>query len=103
MFTVGQDQFEFKATRGSGSGGQKKNKTSSAMQCSHPPSGARGEAEDTRSQLQNKKLAFKRCCETVEFQVWIKMKIDAYNGLIEIEETDENGKSHKRKVNHEEI
>lgn len=103
LFTIEQDKFEFQAKRGSGSGGQKKNKTSSAIQCYHPPSGARGEAEDTRSQLQNKKLAFKRCCETTEFQVWVKMKIDAANGLIEIHETDENGRTISRKLNHEEL
>lgn len=103
LFSLTEKDFEFVAKRGSGPGGQKKNKTSSAIQCTHPPSGARGEAEDSRKQTENRKLAFKRCCETAEFKVWLQMKIDAANGLIEISETDEAGKSITRKLNHEEI
>lgn len=103
LFTIKEDAFVFKAKRGSGKGGQKKNKTSSAIQCFHPPSGAMGEAEDSRDQRENKKLAFKRCCETLEFQVWIKMKADAACDLIEITETDETGQTRTRKLNHEEI
>lgn len=103
LFTLTEDDFLFKAKRGSGKGGQKKNKTSSAIQCWHEPSGAMGEAEDAREQSQNKKLAFKRCTDTVEFKVWLQMKIDAACGNIEIEETDENGRNHRRKLNHEEI
>lgn len=44
LFTLDQSHFTFKAKRGSGAGGQKRNKTSSAIQCVHEPSGARGEA-----------------------------------------------------------
>lgn len=103
LFRLTEDDFRFIAKRGSGKGGQKKNKTSSAIQCFHDPSGAMGEAEDAREQSQNKKLAFKRCCDTVEFRSWLKLKTDAAMGLVEIEETDETGKVVKRKLNHQEI
>lgn len=103
LFRLTEDDFRFVAKRGSGSGGQKKNKTSSAIQCFHDPSGAMGQAEDSREQSQNKKLAFKRCTDTIEFQTWLKLKTDAALGLIEIEETDELGKTVKRKLNHQEI
>src|SRR5271154_6038653 len=68
MFSVTAKDCEFIDKRGSGKGGQKKNKTSSAIQCRHRPSGAMGEAEDHREQSLNRRLAFKRMAESVEFQ-----------------------------------
>lgn len=103
LFRLTEADFVFKVTRGSGSGGQKKNKTSSAVQCFHEPSGSMAEAEDTRSQAQNKKLAFKRITETPKFKAWLKMKIDAAKGDIEVEEADDHGKMVKRKLRHEEV
>lgn len=103
LFRLTSKDFDFQAKRGSGSGGQKKNKTSSAIQCFHPPSGAMGEAEDAREQSQNRKMAFKRCTDTVQFRAWLGMKIDAACGKIEITETDETGKEITRKLDHQEI
>ena len=103
LWSVTEKDLIFKATRGSGKGGQKKNKTSSAMQCFHPPSGAMGEAEDFREQSRNKKLAFKRMAESKEFQAWAKMKTEAALGNIEITEADDLGTMRTRKVKHEEI
>lgn len=103
LFTVPTKDFEFKATRGTGSGGQKKNKTSSAIQCFHRASGSMGYAEDSREQSQNRKLAFKRCTDSLEFKTWIQLKIDAAQGKVEIEEADEKGNMTRRKVRHEEI
>jgi protein subunit release factor B len=92
-------------TRGSGKGGQKKNKTSSAVHCKHPPSSAHGYAEDHRSQLENRKLAFLRMIETPEFVKWRKMEFLRRTGQqavmedtvnremnnIRVENKDENG------------
>lgn len=104
LFRLTEKDFRFVAKRGSGKGGQKKNKTSSAIQCFHDPSGAQGEAEDHREQLRNKKLAFKRCTETTEFKSWLNLKIQAACGEIEITETDElTGKTHTRLLNHQEV
>lgn len=103
LFRLTEEDFVFKAKRGSGKGGQKKNKTSSAIQCFHEPSGAMGEAEDAREQSQNKKLAFKRCTASAEFKSWLQLKIDAAMGKVEIEESDEKGIMRKRLLNHEEI
>jgi len=103
LWSVTEKDLVFKATRGSGKGGQKKNKTSSAIQCFHEPSGAMGEAEDFREQSRNKKLAFKRMAESKEFQAWAKMKTEAALGNIEITEADDTGKVFTRKVRHEEI
>lgn len=103
LFSLTEKDFVFKAKRGSGAGGQKRNKTSSAMQCFHPPSKAMGEAEDHREQSKNKRLAFKRCCETLEFKTWLKLKTDAAMGNVIIEETDSTGNIIKRALSHEEV
>ena len=49
--------LEITACRGSGAGGQKRNKTSSVIQILHRPSGLRVRCESERSQAQNKKTA----------------------------------------------
>jgi protein subunit release factor A len=55
--------------RSGGRGGQNQNKRDTGTRVIHRPSGARGEARDERSQLQNKKAAFRRMAESATFQV----------------------------------
>jgi protein subunit release factor A len=55
--------------RSGGKGGQNQNKRDTGTRVIHQPSGARGEARDERSQLQNKKLAFRRMVESPAFQL----------------------------------
>jgi peptide chain release factor len=50
----------YQAIRSSGPGGQHANKVSSAIRATHIPTGLQVLATDSRSQYQNKKLAFKR-------------------------------------------
>lgn len=52
-----EDDCEFTATKGSGPGGQKKNKTSSVIVARHRPSGMVVRCETERSQSQNKAQA----------------------------------------------
>lgn len=61
--------------RAGGPGGQHQNKTETGVRIVHRESGARGEARDTRSQLENKRAAFKRMCATREFKNWLKVKL----------------------------
>lgn len=61
VFTVGRDQFDIDTFHAGGPGGQHQNKSSTAVRITHRPSGAVGVARDDRSQLLNKKAAFRRC------------------------------------------
>jgi len=60
--------------RGSGAGGQKRNKTSNCVRCTHEPSGAVGKAEDGRSQVHNKRMAFRRMAESEPFRRWLRLE-----------------------------
>ena len=65
----------FDYSRGSGKGGQKRNKTSTKARCTHPPSGAVGVSDDSRSQHVNKRIAFTRMALSPAFRAWHKMEI----------------------------
>ena len=55
--------------RGSGSGGQKINKTSSCVQLNHGPSGIEIRCQKTRSQADNRYWARRELCERVEEKI----------------------------------
>lgn len=75
LFSVTKKDFRFDTFRAGGKGGQKQNKTSSGVRCTHIESGAVGEGREERSQLINKRKAFQRCVETNEFKRWHKKKV----------------------------
>ncbi len=54
-------------TKGSGPGGQKRNKTSSAVRIVHAPTGIFVRAEESRSQKSNRKYAFQRLRQALAF------------------------------------
>lgn len=58
--TVRKEDFEISFYRGSGPGGQHRNKTSSACRMKHIPTGNVTQSEEHKKQGQNKKAAFKR-------------------------------------------
>jgi peptide chain release factor len=60
--------IEYKTMRASGPGGQNVNKVESAVRATHLPSGVQVMVNETRSQLQNKKLAVERLKE--QFIKW---------------------------------
>lgn len=53
-------ECRWEAFRASGPGGQKRNKTSSAIRVVHEPTGAAGIANESRSQAENRKSALRR-------------------------------------------
>jgi protein subunit release factor B len=56
--------------RGSGKGGQKRNKTENCSRCTHIESGAQGKSESGRSKEQNKKKSVDRMVENLVFIDW---------------------------------
>lgn len=62
-------QCEVDTYRASGPGGQKRNKTSSAVRLRHAPSGQIVIAEESRSQHENKARALKRLREAIALHV----------------------------------
>lgn len=86
MFSVNATDCDWSYTKGTGAGGQKKNKTSSAVHCMHRKSGAHGYSEASRSQADNRKDAFQKMVNTKEFQNWLKIETMKRTGeLQEIE------------------
>lgn len=87
-----------------GNGGQNVNKRDTGVRIIHPPSGAVGESREERSQLQNKKNAFRRMAESKKFQTWVrkqsgedalliaKVERDLWPDRTRVEVKDENGK-----------
>lgn len=74
VMTLTRDDFRWDYFRAGGKGGQPQNKLSTGVRCTHPPSGAVGEARDARSQLENRRAAFKRCVESDKFRKWIRLQ-----------------------------
>lgn len=85
LFSVTKKDLVRTTYKGSGAGGQKRNKTSNGIRFYHKLSGAVGEAVDTRVQSQNEKLAFERLIKTKEFQGWLKIKTDCHMGKVKLE------------------
>lgn len=98
-FSITAKDLTFQEYCGSGSGGQHRNRNKTAIRCIHKASGAVGECEEFKSQKQNKRKAFERMAKSVKFQSWLKLKIDAGLGKVEIQE----GNAPTRKVRLEEI
>lgn len=102
--SVTADDCEWQYFRAGGKGGQNQNKTSSGVRCIHHPSGARGESREHRTQLENRRAAFRRMAESPKFKMWVqveagqKASIDAEvekmmaPGNIRVEVKDEKGK-----------
>jgi hypothetical protein len=72
-------QCEVDTYRASGPGGQKRNKTSSAVRLRHPPSGLLVIAEESRSQHENKAKAMRRLRQSF----FLKLREDVNNEGIE--------------------
>ena len=69
VLSVTAADCEFQTFTSGGPGGQHQNRSKTGVRYIHHPSGARGEARDERSQLQNRRLAFRRLVESPAFQL----------------------------------
>lgn len=68
LLSVTLKDCDVQTKRGSGKGGQNRNKRDTAVRIVHRASGAVGESQEERSQLQNKRTAFLRMTATPAFQ-----------------------------------
>ena len=80
LFSVTAKHCRWDYYKGSGAGGQKRNKTENCVRCTHEPSGAVGKSEEGRSKEQNKKKAFRRMAESKEFQNWLRLEVSRATG-----------------------
>lgn len=74
LFSVTLDDCRVDTFRSGGKGGQNQNKRDTGVRVVHEPSGAVGESREERSQLQNKKAAFRRMAESPQFKFWVAME-----------------------------
>lgn len=81
LFSVNLKDCDVQTKRGSGKGGQNRNTRDTAVRIVHRDSGAVGESEEQRSQLQNKRTAFKRMTETPEFKLWLRKESALRSGM----------------------
>lgn len=86
MFSVTIADCEIQTFRAGGKGGQNQNKTESGVRIIHHPSGARGESREERSQLQNKRNAFRRMGQSDVFKRWAKAQVARLRGDEPIED-----------------
>lgn len=84
VLSVTLKDCDVETKRGSGKGGQNRNKRDTAVRIVHRASGAVGESQEERSQLQNKRTAFKRMAQTPKFEAWLR-KMRGVVTLAEVE------------------
>lgn len=74
IFSVTLADCKVDTFRSGGKGGQNQNKVESGVRITHEPSGAVGEARDSRDQRMNKRNAFLRMTRTRAFQTWLMVE-----------------------------
>lgn len=99
ILSVTLDDCEVQHFRSGGKGGQHQNKRDTGTRILHRPSGAVGESREQRSQLQNKKAAFKKMVESWQFKRWLMIQTmdQSPEELVEKEMRPENIKVEYRK------
>lgn len=86
LFSVTEKDLRIDTFRSGGKGGQHQNTRDTGVRITHLESGAVGESREERSQLQNKKKAFKRLVESEKFKNWLKIRSAELMGIIKSEE-----------------
>lgn len=75
VLSVTRDDCERQVFAAGGPGGQNQNKRHTGVRWIHPPSGARGESREYRTQGENSKAAWRRMAESVKFQLWLARQL----------------------------
>lgn len=74
LLTLTKKDFVITYYSGSGAGGQHRNKHQNCCRITHTESGVTGKGTESRSRIQNKKIAFKRLTDNPKFKSWLKIK-----------------------------
>lgn len=74
LFSVTSSDCDWEYMRGTGPGGQKRNKTESKVRCTHRASGAVGESDETRDQRKNRQHAFRKMANSETFKKWHRLE-----------------------------
>ena len=100
LFTLSKSKGDFivQPFKGSGKGGQKRNKTMSACRIIHTASNTVSECQEERSFEQNKKKAFERLLEKDSFKSWHKLEIAKSLGRVADIESEVNKAMNNVKV-----
>ena len=83
LFSLTAKDFDWSYARGTGNGGQARNRSNNAVHCHHRPSGAHGYSEASRSQHANKISAFMKMAETKEFLEWHRKESMIRSGVMQ--------------------
>ena len=74
LLTLTKKNFIVTFFSGKGAGGQHRNKHKNCVRISHPGSGVTGIGTEQKSRTQNRKIAFKRLTDNLNFKAWLKIK-----------------------------
>lgn len=74
LFSITKKDLRVEWFRGSGKGGQARNKTSNCCRITHLESGAVGVGQEGRSAARNQETAFLAMFHSPKFQAWYKMR-----------------------------
>lgn len=83
LFSVTAADCDWKFSHGQGAGGQARNKSLTAVHCTHRVSGAHAYSQDGRSQKDNKSDAFVKMVGTKEFKSWHQREVWKKLGVLE--------------------
>lgn len=75
LFKVTKADFDETHYKGSGAGGQHRDKTSSGVRLVHRASGAVGKSDESRDQPANRVQAFRSLRETPEWKRWFRDQV----------------------------
>jgi protein subunit release factor A len=83
LFSVTAKDCDWSFSHGTGNGGQARNKSLSAVHCTHRASGAHAYSQSGRSQEDNKRDAFVKMCNTKEFKDWHRREVWKHLGILD--------------------
>jgi len=92
LFSITAADCTWKFSHGQGAGGQARNKSLTAVHCTHKASSAHAYSQDGRSQKDNKSDAFVKMCNTKEFKNWHQREVWKKLGVLDqLERAVEDG------------